>query len=81
MDTKFKNQDILINILDRCMKFRYHPSAMIWMKNMIVNHNVTFEQAVYAYEHTYSQKFIYYTISKMYHRTITELNNVKFQYK
>lgn len=81
MDTKFKNQDLLIKALDKCILCYYHMSAMISIKHMIINNNVTFEQALCAYKILYSKETVYHTISKLYHQYITVLNNNKFKSK
>lgn len=81
MDTKFKNQDLLIKALDKCILCYYHISAMITIKHMIINNNVTFEQALCAYKTLYSKETIYHIISKLYHQYITELNNNKLKTK
>lgn len=81
MDTKFKNQDLLIKVLDRCILCYYHISEMITIKHMIINNNVTFEQALCAYKTLYSKETVYHIISKLYHQYITSLNNDKFKNK
>lgn len=43
METKFKNKDLLIKVLDRCIKCRYHISEMVNIRYMITNDNATFE--------------------------------------
>lgn len=74
MDTRFKNQDLLIKALDRCIECRYHLSEIINIKYLIVNRNTMFEQALYVCETLSSKEIIYHTISKIYHHYITQYN-------
>lgn len=77
MDTKFKNKDLLIQMLDRCIEVKYYPSAMVDMRYMITNNNATFEQALNICMLVYSRDRVYHIISRMYHKMIRTLNNEK----
>lgn len=81
MDTKFKNKDLLINVLDRCIDFKYYPSEMVDMRYMITNNNATFEQALNVCMLAYSRDRVYHNISQMYHMDIRILNVNKFYKK
>lgn len=81
MDTKFKNKDLLIQMLDRCIEFKYYPSAMVDMRYMITHNNATFEQALNICMLVYSRDRVYHIISRMYHKMIRTLNNEKSNMK
>lgn len=81
MDTKFKNKKLLINVLDRCIEFKYYPSEMVDMRYMITNNNATFEQAFSVCMLSYSRDRVYRKISQMYHMDIRILNVNKFYKK
>lgn len=81
MDTKFKNKDLLITALDRCIEFKYYPSEMVDMRYMITNNNATFEQAFSVCMLSYSRDRVYRKISQMYHMDIRIFNINKFYRK
>lgn len=81
MDTKFKNKDLLINVLDRCIEFKYYPSEMVDMRYMITNNNATFEQAFNVCMLSRLRSRVYRKISQMYHMDIRILNVNKFYKK
>lgn len=81
MDTKFKNKDLLIQVLNRCIEFKYYPSEMVDMRYMITNNNATFEQALNVCMLAYSRDRVYRKISQMYHMDIRILNVNKFYKK
>lgn len=81
MDTKFKNKKLLIQVLDRCIEFRYHMSAMLNIKYMINYNNATFEQALDVCMLSYLQDRVYRKISQMYHMDIRIFNVNKFYKK
>lgn len=81
MDTKFKNKKLLIQVLDRCIEFRYHMSAMLNIKYMINYNNVTLEQALNACMLLSPRDRVYRKISQMYHMDIRILNVNKFYKK
>ena len=74
MDTKFKNRDLLITALDKCIQFRYHMSAILNMRYMIINNNVTLEQALDVCTPSCLQDKVYRKVSKMYHSYIRVFN-------
>lgn len=77
MDTKFKNKDLLIKVLNKCILRYCYLGTTISIKHMIINQNITFEQALCACKPLYNEKAIYHTISKAYHREIRQLNTIK----
>lgn len=81
MDTKFKNRDLLITALDKCIQFRYHMSAILNMRYMITNNNATFEQALNVCMLSRLRSRVYRKISQMYHMDIRILNVNKFYKK
>lgn len=81
MDTKFKNKDLLIQVLNRCIEFKYYPSEMVDMRYMITNNNATFEQALNICILVYSRDRVYRKISQMYHMDIRIFNVNKFYKK
>ena len=81
MDTKFKNKDLLINVLDRCIENHYHKSFMIPMQSMVINQDMTLERAFWICIPSYLQERVYRKISQMYHMDIRILNVNKFYKK
>lgn len=77
MDTKFKNKDLLIKTLDKCILRYCYVATVTSIKHMIINQNVTFERALCACQPLYNTGAIYHTISKAYHKEIKWLNIVK----
>lgn len=74
MDTKFKNKDLLITALDKCIEFKYYPSAMVDMRYMITHNNATLEQALDVCMQSSLQDRVYRKVSKMYHSYIRVFN-------
>lgn len=81
MDTKFKNKDILIQVLDRCMQYRYYGSFMLQIRDIVINKDMTFERAFWICIPSYLQDRVYRKISQMYHMDIRILNVNKFYKK
>lgn len=81
MDTKFKNKDLVLQVLNRCIEFRYHTSAMLDMRYMITHNNATLEQALDVCMLSYLQDRVYRKISQMYHMDIRIFNVNKFYKK
>lgn len=81
MDTKFKNKKLLIQVLDRCIEFKYHTSAMANIKYGITNNNVTFEQALNVCTLSRLRSRVYRKISQMYHMDIRIFNMNKLNRK
>ena len=81
MDTKFKNKDLLIQVLDRCIEFKYYTSAMANIRYMITNNNATFEQALNVCILSRLRSRVYRKISQMYHMDIRIFNVNKFYKK
>lgn len=81
MDTKFKNKDLLITALDKCIEFKYYPSAMVDMRYMITHNNATLEQALNICMLSRLRSRVYRKISRMYHMDIRILNVNKFYKK
>lgn len=81
MDTRFKNKDLLLQVLNRCIEFRYHTSAMLDMRYMITNNNATLEQALDICMLSYLQDRVYRKISQMYHSNIRVFNMNKLYKK
>lgn len=82
MDTKFKNKDLVLQVLNRCIEFRYHTSAMVIIRYyMAINKNTTFENALCRREDTYEQYYIHHAVSRIYHSMVRHLNNEKFNMK
>lgn len=81
MDTKFKNKYLLIQVLDRCIEFYYHMSAMLNIKYMITYNNVTFEQALNVCMLPCLRDKVYRKISQMYHMNIRVFNMNKLYKK
>ena len=81
MDTKFKNKDLLITALNKCIECKYYPSAMVDMRYMITNNNATLEQALDVCIQSSLQDRVYRKISQMYHMDIRILNVNKFYKK
>lgn len=77
MDTKFKNKNLLIKVLNKCILSYCYLATTTSIKHMIINQNVTFEQALCACQPLYNKEAIYHTISKAYHREIRGLNVIK----
>ena len=75
MDTKFKNRHLLIKALDKCIECRYHLSTMTQIRNIIANYNTKFEQALCSYEYPRLQDWTYHTVSRIYHRLLTQHND------
>ena len=74
MDTKFKNKDLLIKVLDKCIALEYHTSEMLNIRYIIIYHNATFEQAFSTCMRLYARDTVYRTISRIYHNDIRVLN-------
>ena len=72
--TKFKNKDLLIKVLDKCIALEYHTLEMLNIKYMITNNNVTFEQAFSTCMRLYARDTVHRTISRIYHNDIRVLN-------
>ena len=81
MDTKFKNKDLLITALDKCIEFKYYPSVMVDMRYMITHNNATLEQALNVCMLSRLRSRVYRKISQMYHMDIRILNVNKFYNK
>lgn len=81
MDTKFKNKDLLIQVLDRCIEFKYYTSAMANIRHMITNNNATFEQALNVCILSRLRSRVYRKISQMYHMDIRIFNMNKLNRK
>lgn len=82
MDTKFKNKDLLITVLDRCLEFQYRMSMVVKIRYLLVNHNTTFENALCICENAYEKQCIHRKISQMYHSYIRVFNmNKSFKKK
>lgn len=81
MDTKFKNKKLLIQVLDRCIEFKYHTSAMANIKYSITNNNATFEQALNVCILSRLRSSVYRKISQMYHMDIRIFNMNKLNRK
>lgn len=81
MDTKFKNKDLLITALDKCIEFRHYTSVMLDMRYMITHNNATLEQALDVCMQSSLQDRVYRKVSKMYHMDIRILNVNKFYKK
>ena len=81
MDTKFKNKDLLITALDKCIEFKHYPSAMVDMRYMITHNNTTLEQALNVCMLSRLRSRVYRKISQMYHMDIRILNVNKFYKK
>ena len=81
MDTKFKNKDLLIQVLDRCMQYRYYGSFILQIQDMVINKDMTFERAFWICIPSYLQERVYRKISQMYHMDIRILNVNKFYKK
>ena len=81
MDTKFKNKTLLIQVLDICIEFKYHTSAMANIKYRITNNNVTFEQALNVCILSRLRSRVYRKISQMYHMDIRIFNMNKLNSK
>lgn len=81
MDTKFKNKKLLIQVLDRCIEFKYHTSAMANIKYSITNNNATFEQALNVCILSRLRSRVYRKISQMYHMDIRIFNMNKLNRK
>lgn len=81
MDTRFKNKDLLLQVLNRCIEFRYHTSAMLDMRYMITHNNATLEQALDVNISLYLQNRVYRKISQMYHSNIRVFNMNKLYKK
>ena len=81
MDTRFKNKDLLLQVLNRCIEFRYHTSAMLDMRYMITHNNATLEQALDVCMLSYLQDRVYRKISQMYHSNIRVFNMNKLYKK
>lgn len=81
MDTRFKNKDLVLQVLNRCIEFRYHTSAMLDMRYMITNNNATLEQALDICMLSYLQDRVYRKISQMYHSNIRVFNMNKLYKK
>ena len=72
--TKFKNKDLLIKVLDKCIALEYHTSEMLNIRYIIIYHNETFEQAFSTFMRLYARDTVYRTISRIYHNDIRVLN-------
>lgn len=81
MDTKFKNKKLLIQVLDRCIEFKYYTSVMANIKYMITNNNTTFEQALNVCILSRLRSRVYRKISQMYHMDIRIFNMNKLNRK
>ena len=81
MDTKFKNKKLLIQVLDRCIEFKYYTSVIANIRYMITNNNITFEQALNVCMLSRLRSRVYRKISQMYHMDIRILNVNKFYKK
>lgn len=72
--TKFKNKDLLIKVLDKCIALEYHTLELLNIRYMIINQNATFEQAFSTCMRLYTQDTVYRTISRIYHNDIRVFN-------
>lgn len=81
MDTKFKNRDLLIQVLNRCIECCYYRSFMIHIQNMIINKDMTFERALWICIPSYLQDRVYRKISQIYHMNIRVFNMNKLNKK
>lgn len=81
MDTKFKNRDLLIQVLNRCIECCYYKSFMIHIQNMILNKDMTFERALWICIPSYLQDRMYRKISQIYHIDIRIFNLNKLNKK
>ena len=81
MDTKFKNKDLLIQVLDRCMQYRYYGSFMLQIRDIVINKDMTFERAFWICIPSYLQERVYRKISQMYHMDIRIFNMNKLNKK
>lgn len=81
MDTKFKNKDLLIKVLDRCMQYRYYESFMLQIRDMVIRKDMTFERAFWICIPSYLQDRVYHKISKIYHMDIRLFNMNKLNKK
>ena len=79
--TKFKNKDLLIQVLNRCIEFKYHTSVMTNIRYMITHNNATLEQALNVCMLSRLRSRVYRKISQMYHMDIRILNVNKFYNK
>ena len=74
MDTKFKNKDLLIKVLDKCIALEYHTLELLNIRYMIINQNATFEQAFSTCMRLHARDTVNRTISRIYHNDIRVLN-------
>ena len=81
MNTKFKNRDLLIQVLNRYIECCYYRSFMIHIQNMIINKDMTFERALWICIPSYLQDRMYRKISQMYHMDIRIFNMNKLNRK